>query len=124
MCNAGVSASAWRKSSFSEAGNCVEVAHLNGRVLVRDTKLLARSSVLSFSPPKWREFVGRVTSARKIERDGQLPEQSPDSMRQRILIRGISRTVVQSSDRTSQRRPPTSRLSMPYQTAVRTRVHA
>jgi hypothetical protein len=49
--------SEWRKSSFSEAGNCVEVAGRAGMVLVRDTKLLAESSVLSFSPSMWREFI-------------------------------------------------------------------
>lgn len=50
-------AATWRKSSFSEAGNCVEVADRHGMVLVRDTKLLAESSILSFSPPIWREFI-------------------------------------------------------------------
>lgn len=57
------SAPLWRKSSFSEAGNCVEVADLDGQVLVRDTKLSAASSVLSFSPPRWREFICAVDQA-------------------------------------------------------------
>ena len=34
------------RALFSEAGNCVEVADLDGRVLVRDTKLSAGPSVL------------------------------------------------------------------------------
>lgn len=57
MHKADMSAPAWRKSSFSEAGNCVEVADLDGLVLVRDTKLPADSGFLSFSPSRWREFV-------------------------------------------------------------------
>lgn len=57
------SAPLWRKSSFSEAGNCVEVADLDGQVLVRDTKLSAASSVLSFSLPRWREFICAVDQA-------------------------------------------------------------
>lgn len=63
MHKAGNSAPSWRKSSFSEAGNCVEVADLDGRVLVRDTKLSAGSSVLSFSLPRWREFICAVDQA-------------------------------------------------------------
>jgi Domain of unknown function (DUF397) len=50
----------WRKSSFSEAGNCVEVADRRGLVFVRDTKLSARSSVLTFPPLVWREFIDSV----------------------------------------------------------------
>jgi Domain of unknown function (DUF397) len=60
MHKADMSAPAWRKSSFSEAGNCVEVADLDGRVLVRDTKLGAGSSVLSISLPRWHEFIAVV----------------------------------------------------------------
>jgi hypothetical protein len=59
-----MSAPSWRKSSFSEAGNCVEVADLKERVLVRDNKLAAESAVLSFSPPKWREFIAATNQAR------------------------------------------------------------
>lgn len=55
---------AWRKSSHSEAGNCVEVADRNGLVLVRDTKLAAGSSILSFAPLIWRDFVDTVNRSR------------------------------------------------------------
>jgi Domain of unknown function (DUF397) len=51
-----LSTTTWRKSSFSEAGNCVEVADRGNLILVRDTKLAARSTVLAFSSPQWREF--------------------------------------------------------------------
>jgi hypothetical protein len=54
----------WRKSSFSEAGNCVEVAELGERVLIRDTKLPAGSVVLSFPLPKWREFISVMNHRR------------------------------------------------------------
>lgn len=57
MPKADSTVSGWRKSSFSEAGNCVEVAGRAGMVLVRDTKLLAESRVLSFPPSMWREFI-------------------------------------------------------------------
>jgi hypothetical protein len=52
--------STWRKSTFSEAGNCVEVADGDGMVLVRDTKFFAESSVLSFPAQTWREFIHSV----------------------------------------------------------------
>lgn len=39
MHESGTPASTWRKSSFSESANCVEVADIGGLVLVRDTKL-------------------------------------------------------------------------------------
>jgi Domain of unknown function (DUF397) len=55
-----ISAQTWRKSSYSEAGNCVEVGDKNGQVLVRDTKLATRSGVLSFSMLAWREFIDSV----------------------------------------------------------------
>lgn len=63
MRKAEIAASTWRKSSFSEAGNCVEVADEGGLILVRDTKLYIRSSVLSFSSSKWREFTDAVNKS-------------------------------------------------------------
>jgi Domain of unknown function (DUF397) len=57
MRNSDVVSSSWRKSSFSEAGNCVEVAGGGGLVLVRDTKLAAGGGMLSFPPLTWREFI-------------------------------------------------------------------
>ncbi len=59
-----ISVPAWRKSSFSEAGNCVEVANRDGRVLVRDTKFFAGAGVLSFSPVIWREFLYVINGGR------------------------------------------------------------
>lgn len=49
----------WRKSTFSEAGNCVEIAYEGRVVLVRDSKDCT-GPVHEFPIRKWRMFVGRV----------------------------------------------------------------
>ena len=49
----------WRKSTFSEAGNCVEIACEGQVVLVRDSKDCA-GPVPEIPASKWRTFVGRV----------------------------------------------------------------
>lgn len=51
------SASRWRKSSFSEAGNCVEVAAQDKSVLVRDSKCEENGGILSVSSSAWRKFI-------------------------------------------------------------------
>ncbi|HLK01536.1 MAG TPA: DUF397 domain-containing protein [Streptosporangiaceae bacterium] len=53
---------AWRKSTCSETGNCVEVAVFHSRVLVRDSRDPARV-VLPVEPGRWCEFIGRVKAA-------------------------------------------------------------
>ena len=50
---------AWRKSSHSNSGMCVEVA-VPGEVLVRDSKLGDASPILSFTPAAWAVFLGQV----------------------------------------------------------------
>lgn len=46
----------WRKSSFCSNGNCIEVAALGSRILVRDSK--ARNGpVLAFQPTEWVAFL-------------------------------------------------------------------
>lgn len=49
---------AWRKSTHSSQGDCVEVA-LDRSVLVRDTKDRA-GGVLAISTPGWRELLSRL----------------------------------------------------------------
>jgi hypothetical protein len=50
----------WRKSTASAQGNCVEVAILPDRVLVRDSKFKERSDVLDFGMSAWAEFLETV----------------------------------------------------------------
>ena len=51
--------SGWRKSSFCYSGECVEVAALDGMILMRDSKD-PRGTVLRYSPDEWRSFVRAV----------------------------------------------------------------
>jgi hypothetical protein len=54
-----LSRAVWRKSTLSHTNGCVEVAFVNGRVAVRDSK--DRSGpVLLFTPFEWEAFVGGV----------------------------------------------------------------
>jgi hypothetical protein len=54
---------AWRKSSFSQLSGCVEVAYVDGRVALRDSKDRG-GPVLMFDPDEWGAFLANV-------RDGQ-----------------------------------------------------
>jgi len=49
----------WRKSSFSGLENCVEVADVGGRVLVRDSKD-ADGPALSFTRGEWAAFTNGI----------------------------------------------------------------
>jgi hypothetical protein len=49
----------WRKSSKSASNGCVEVAHVAGKVAVRDSKDQA-SPVLLFTAFEWDAFLGGV----------------------------------------------------------------
>jgi hypothetical protein len=49
---------AWRKSTASNSGGCVEVAVLDGSVLVRDSKDHA-GPVLRLSPAAWSALLAR-----------------------------------------------------------------
>ena len=47
----------WFKSSFSAAGNCVEVAHLpGGGIAVRDTKDRTKTPHV-YTRPEWQAFL-------------------------------------------------------------------
>lgn len=50
---------AWRKSSHSDAGTCIEIARRDLSILVRDTRHRS-GTVLAFTPAQWSAFVGRV----------------------------------------------------------------
>lgn len=50
----------FRKSSLSLGnGNCVEIAHVSGRYVMRDSKDRTGPS-LHFTPDEWRSFIGGV----------------------------------------------------------------
>lgn len=51
---------AWRKSSHSAEGNCLEVALIQGHVAVRDSK--DPGPMLTFSPQEWTELLARARS--------------------------------------------------------------
>jgi Domain of unknown function (DUF397) len=63
MLNENLSAPKWRKSSFSEAGNCVEVAIQEGGrlVLIRDSKN-PNEGILAVSASAWQEFIHAILS--------------------------------------------------------------
>jgi hypothetical protein len=45
----------WRKASFCQSGECVEVAEQNGMIILRDSKAPRR--VLRYSTEEWQSFV-------------------------------------------------------------------
>jgi hypothetical protein len=55
----------WRKSSFSGSNGCVEVAFIDGRIAVRDSKD-RRSPVLIFDRREWVAFI-RATQNGEFE---------------------------------------------------------
>jgi hypothetical protein len=60
MLSADPSLLRWRKSSFSEAGNCVEVAIHGKSVLVRDSKRESGDGILTVSLSTWQEFIQTI----------------------------------------------------------------
>lgn len=51
----------WRKSSFSQSGDCVEVAFGQASVFVRDSKRLQRGA-LAFTVTEWSAFLAGAQS--------------------------------------------------------------
>jgi hypothetical protein len=54
-----LSQAAWRKSSYSGANGCVEVAVVDRMIAVRDSKDRG-GPVLVFRPDEWSAFLGGV----------------------------------------------------------------
>ncbi len=50
---------AWRRSRRCDAGSCVEVAHIDGSFVVRDSKN-PDGPTLHFTRPEWDAFVEGV----------------------------------------------------------------
>lgn len=55
----GTNQPAWRKATFCQSGECVEVAQRDGRILLRDSKEPA-GSVLHYTADEWRAFVSGI----------------------------------------------------------------
>ena len=55
----GHDAPVWLKSTFSSSGNCVEVAIMKGRVLVRNSRN-RQGAILEFNPAEWTAFLSGV----------------------------------------------------------------
>lgn len=51
----------WRKSSFSQNGDCIEVAYTKTKVFVRDSKGHP-GAVLKFGCFEWKLFIAAVKS--------------------------------------------------------------
>ena len=54
-----LSRAAWRKSRRSNENGCVEVAFVENRIAIRDSKN-RRGPVLVFTPLEWEAFVGGI----------------------------------------------------------------
>lgn len=52
----------WRKSTLSNSGGCLEVAFVNGLVLLRDSKH-ANGPVLPIPLQAWTAFLARVRAS-------------------------------------------------------------
>ena len=50
----------WRKSTLSTTNGCVEVAFVDDRIAVRDSKQEGRGPVLEFTEVEWAAFLGGV----------------------------------------------------------------
>lgn len=49
----------WRRASFCGSGECVEVAELNGMVVMRDSKD-PHGPMLRYTADEWRSFVRAI----------------------------------------------------------------
>lgn len=54
----------WRHSSRCNSGYCVEVAHVDGHIRVRDSKLGDTSPHLVFTPAQWGAFLALAKGCR------------------------------------------------------------
>jgi uncharacterized protein DUF397 len=49
----------WRKSSYSGVNGCVEVAFVDGHIMIRDSKD-QQGPILVFTPTEWDAFVRSI----------------------------------------------------------------
>jgi hypothetical protein len=64
---------AWRKSSACLPSDCVEVASVDGHVLIRDSADVAGGYVLTFSHDQWFAFTRHLMRKRTQQRKCELP---------------------------------------------------
>jgi hypothetical protein len=50
----------WRRSTFSGATNCVEIAAAEGAVYIRDSKSSVDSQILATSLSSWQALLNRI----------------------------------------------------------------
>jgi hypothetical protein len=60
---------AWRKASFCGSGECVEVAELNGMILMRDSKD-PHGYTLRCTTDEWRSFIRAIKASEFDNRGG------------------------------------------------------
>jgi hypothetical protein len=58
-----LSTAAWHKSSYSGDDGCVEVALVNGKVAVRDSKNRS-GPILLFAPVEWKIFISEARTGK------------------------------------------------------------
>jgi hypothetical protein len=61
----------WRKSTLSTTNGCVEVAFVDDRIAVRDSKQEGRGPVLEFTEVEWAAFIGGVRGGEFDLSDGR-----------------------------------------------------
>jgi Domain of unknown function (DUF397) len=49
----------WRKASFCQSGECIEVARYNGVILMRDSKCSC-GGLLRYTAEEWKSFVSGI----------------------------------------------------------------
>jgi len=57
----------WSKSTRCASGGCIEVATTGRDHLVRDSKLLSGSPILTFGAESWRDFLAAVAADEFVE---------------------------------------------------------
>jgi hypothetical protein len=57
--NVDLAEARWQKASYSGTSGCIEVAHVDGHVALRDSKD-RQGPVLVFTPMEWRAFIEGV----------------------------------------------------------------
>lgn len=79
----------WRKSASCEHATCVVVAHADGRVLVRDSKLGDASPALRYSPEKWAALLDRIKAGEQVDVDVEFFPLAFDDAEREAFVAGV-----------------------------------